>query len=515
MNLGRTVVRFWLALAALAWLGGEARAAECGLPSQTELAVAAGSTATYQTEGEARTACSTTIGKSYISFVGGWRTEYTVTQCTVFNTTIRMHGTSTGRRFTATCQEQTGSEGAAQFHAAWPFLVQGCPNGLVWFGGGLNRCDTACNARPSQTTLFYPKPGSMTCERGCMRSFYANGDGETMTTQSTGQQCTGTLEDACAAIPAERGNFVRNPLLGVCEPVSPECPEGMRPVAGKCAPNDFCPVGQIVNENNVCEQRDGECPAGSTRALDGMCRSEDDDNNPNKCPPGQVKGSDGTCKPDTDDDGEADEGSDTGTFSGGDSCKVPPMCSGDAILCGQARIQWRIDCNTRRNQQISGGGCAPASMPVCVGESCDLMQYAQLVQAWNTRCAVEELARRESTGGGNDNGDPVNWDPTLDAAAVVEDTAGTAEPDDAFTDESANNGGEGGLPGGSGDLDTSGFGWSRSCPNLPSITVMDGTLDFNAVAGGSMCNWFQLAGQIVLILAAMLSLRILSSSTSV
>ena len=395
------------------------------------------------------------------------------------------------------------------------FHYNPCPTGTVWFGGRVGRCDTACASRPSQTTLFNPKPGSMTCERGCMRSFHANGDGETMTTQSTGQQCVDTLEEACAAIPAERGNFVRNPLLGVCEPVSPECPAGMKPVGGKCEPNDFCPIGQILNENNVCEPREGECPAGSTRALDGMCRSEDDDGNPNKCPAGQVKGSDGTCKPDTNEDGEADDGSDTGTFSGGDSCKVPPMCSGDAILCGQARIQWRIDCNTRRNQKISGGGCAPASMPVCVGESCDLMQYAQLVQAWNTRCAVEELARRESTGGGDDNGEPVAWDPTVDAAGVVEDTAGTGEPDDAFTDESSNNDGTGGAPGGTGELDTSGFGWSRSCPNLPSVTVMGGTLDFNAVAGGSMCNWFQLAGQIVLILAAMLSLRILSSSTSV
>lgn len=348
-----------------------------------------------------------------------------------------------------------------------------------------------------------------------MRSFMANGDGETMTSQSTGQMCTGTLEEACAAIPPERGNFVRNPILGACEPVLPECLPGTKPGNGTCVPDDFCPIGQVIGPNNTCIPQEGECPAGSTRDIEGMCRSMDDDNDPNKCPTGQTTGSDGTCKPDADNDGEPDDDTDTGTFSGGDSCKVPPMCSGDSIMCGQSRIQWRIDCNTRRNQKISGGGCAPNTMPVCVGESCDLMQYAQLIQAWNTRCAVEKLANGTGTPGGGENGDP-DFDAygsgEADANALSD---GGVTAADIFTDESENNGGAGGVPGGTGELDTDGLGFSRGCVNLPSITVMGTTLDFNAAAGSVLCDWMRLGGQFVLVLAAFVSLRILTSGSSV
>ncbi|WP_206409330.1 virulence factor TspB C-terminal domain-related protein [Lysobacter enzymogenes] len=113
-----------------------------------------------------------------------------------------------------------------------------------------------------------------------------------------------------------------------------------------------------------------------------------------------MKAKDGTCKPDDDGDGEPNDGEDTGKFSGGEDCKTPPQCSGDNILCGQARIQWRIDCNTRRSTTITGGnGCSMSDVPICAGEKCNALEYQQLLQAWRSRCAVEKLATGTPTTG--------------------------------------------------------------------------------------------------------------------
>lgn len=54
------------------------------------------------------------------------------------------------------------------------------------------------------------------------------------------------------------------------------------------------------------------------------------------------------------------------------------------IMCGQARIQWRIDCNTRKDIKISGGSCD--AVPICTGKNCNAMEYAQLLMQWRTSC---------------------------------------------------------------------------------------------------------------------------------
>lgn len=111
---------------------------------------------------------------------------------------------------------------------------------------------------------------------------------------------------------------------------------------------------------------------------------------------------DGTCKPDADGDGEPDEGEDEGTFSGGDDCATPPACSGDNIMCGQARIEWRIMCNTQRKRNISGGNGCGTDIPICTGENCDPVEYGQLLQQWRMRCATEALLAKPTGGGGAD-----------------------------------------------------------------------------------------------------------------
>jgi hypothetical protein len=171
-----------------------------------------------------------------------------------------------------------------------------------------------------------------------------------------------------------------------------KCPAGQKRLPdGKCANKGECPTGQHMAAGKCTP--DGECKAGQVKGPDGSCVDE-------SCPAGQAKAKDGTCKPDGDGDGEPNEGEDTGKFSGGDDCKTPPQCSGDNILCGQARIQWRIDCNTRRNRTLTGGiGCGMGDVPICTGEKCDALEYSQLLQAWKARCAVERLGTGTPTTG--------------------------------------------------------------------------------------------------------------------
>lgn len=96
----------------------------------------------------------------------------------------------------------------------------------------------------------------------------------------------------------------------------------------------------------------------------------------------------------------------------------------------------------------------------------------------------------------------VEWDAIGDAVAAVDATAGEGDPSSVVRDIGGSDG--------DGELDTSGLGYGRSCPTLPSVTVMGTTLDFNAHAG-AMCRWMQLAGQLVLVLAALVSLRIIAT----
>lgn len=49
---------------------------------------------------------------------------------------------------------------------------------------------------------------------------------------------------------------------------------------------------------------------------------------------------------------------DAGSFSGGTSCTVPPVCAGDAVACGAARTQWATTCQVHTD--LVGDGTAQA-----------------------------------------------------------------------------------------------------------------------------------------------------------
>lgn len=402
--------------------------------------------------------------------------------------------------------------------------MAGCSGILAsytWGAGG------GCSSRPAQSTLFLPPGGSTRCNNGCEAKYTwmgADSQGrETTMVNFTGAVCNPIKgKEECNAKNGGGSTpptWVWNGHLGVCQPINTECPVGQSAKPdGKCVSNDECPVTHVLNSSGVCVKKDEDCAAGTIRGLDGMCK-QDDETDKSKCGTGMAKGKDGTCKIDANNDGIPDSDQDPNDnknnkdgkqFSGGDNCNVPPTCSGDPIMCGQARIQWRIDCNTRRNTNIAGGVCG--SMPVCTGESCKAMEHAQLIMQWRTACAVEELARKGLNGDGEGQGTtPVPdtsgvGDGALESALGVN---GEGEPGDAFTDGSEG-GQEGGVPGADG-LDDSGFGWSRSCPSPPSIDLMGQSITINL---GPFCNWMALGGWLVMIMAALLSLRIMSSAGS-
>jgi len=267
-----------------------------------------------------------------------------------------------------------------------------------------------------------------------------------MTFTPTGMTCPPDEEKNCSLM---GDGYYWNALLKVCEPPQGKCPGGTRPNSlGKCAPEP-CPDGMAQQVDGTCKNKDNECPAGQVKSPDGKCLPGE-----GQCAAGEARGKDGTCKRDSNNDGEPDEGEEEGegpdgekikeSFGGGDDCSAPPSCSGSPILCGMTRIQWRIDCNTRKNRNIAGGSCA--AMPVCTGEKCDAVEYSGLLMQWRTACALEKLA-----GQGSASGQP-EW---TKVGGMSTDPGVGASPDDTkvLTTKKV----------GIADLDQSGIGGGGSC----------------------------------------------------
>lgn len=293
-----------------------------------------------------------------------------------------------------------------------------------------------CASRASYTGSINSTsaPSLETCKGGCTAKGNASGiddqwisDGTYDETPGLWVHTTFTYSGAtCTVEPAEE---------------KPECPAGQhRNDKGVCVEQGECPVGQSMI-GGVCTP-DGKCPTGKIKGPDGSCVDE-------SCPAGKAKGKDGTCKVDADGDGQPDdeeEGNEEGNkFSGGDSCDSPPSCSGDAILCGQARIQWRIDCNTRRDRNIVGGSCD--AMPICVGKNCDALEYSQLLMQWRTSCKADG-----GTTPGGEEGQP-EW---TKVTGMSQDGGAGSSPDDTkvlsekeLTMADVDTSGTGGAAGGS------------------------------------------------------------------
>lgn len=377
----------------------------------------------------------------------------------------------------------------------WSWCPQpGCSTGYQGTATRTYPKASRCDARSDVTSTFNPKSGSISCVNGCEMAWFRNAD-STSTASALGPTCNNQdFPTTCT------GNYYWNPLLNVCEPSIAECESGTTlNERGECAP-ETCPAGMVMGADGTCGEKKNECPAGNVKAPSGECLPGD-----GQCAAGEARRPNGTCGKDVDGDGQADDDdedpdndSEKSEASGGDTCTAPPTCSGDAIACMQVKIQWRIDCNTRKNRNVSGGSCS--AVPVCSGESCDAVEYASLLQQWKAACALEKLA---GTGLGGDEGQPA-WT-RVDGMGQNPGAGESADDLDVWRDTEMS----------TDDLDTGGFGGGAGCPALVSAGA-SGRLSgsFAAQLASPPAVWCEYIGSvyaIMLVFGAVASCVILAS----
>lgn len=362
----------------------------------------------------------------------------------------------------------------------------------TWGSGG------SCSSRPDttgrgpwSTITGSARNGSIQCNSGCETMWNRNADGTmTGTTSASGYACKNN-KDMCSKFEG----YYWNAYLQACEPTEVECPAGkVKDATGSCV-EEQCPAGMVISAAGTCESKKNECPAGNVKAPSGECLPGD-----GQCAAGEAKGKDGTCKRDSNGDGKPDseEGEDDpnkDSASGGDTCNAPPTCNGNPVMCLQLRTQWRIDCNTRRNSNISGGACS--AMPVCTGEKCDATEYAQLIQQWKSACALEKLANKS---GGDDGGQP-EW--TKVGGMNQNPGAGEGSGDAPKLGEKKFN---------TDNLDQSGFG-GGSCVGFAvgsSSGVMSGFMQTLASPPPFWCNFIAVLKAVFILVGAVASVFIIS-----
>lgn len=325
----------------------------------------------------------------------------------------------------------------------------------------------SCESRPDWNGAYpyltggAPKNGSVTCNAGCKQAWYSTGDGYFNGKYSSVPGTCSNYDDAKCKSDFGSG-YYWNGAMSSCEPEAGKCKDGATPNSqGQCKPEP-CPEGKVQNADGTCQNKKNECPAGNVKAPSGECLPGD-----GQCAAGEAKGKDGTCKRDSNGDGKPDseEGDDDpskDSASGGENCSSPPSCNGNPVMCLQLRTQWRIDCNTRRDRNVTGGSCG--AMPVCVGKDCDATEHAQLIQQWKSACALEKLANKTGDGGGDD-GQPewtkaggMNQDPGKGQNAGDEPKLNTMKFNTSDLDQTGFGGGSCiGFAGGDGGQLVSGF----------------------------------------------------------
>lgn len=378
--------------------------------------------------------------------------------------------------------------------AAWQPQAGGC--GSFWYG-------SACSARAPVTTQFLPLTGSTQCWNGCEVSYRQNADDETSTRSPSGAVCGPDYKTTCPT-----GTFW-NGYMGVCQPIAPECPEGQTQQDGVCKPDNKCPSGMVAVQGSTpgavsqgglyCAPAENECPAGNVMSPGGQCLPGD-----GQCAQGEAEGKDGTCKRDANGDGTPDEeeGEDDPTkdsASGGDACNAPPSCNGNAIQCAQLRVQWRIDCNTRRQVNIAGGSCD--AVPQCSGDGCNAMEYSQLMMQWRTACAVEKIAKNGNSAPGTNVGD-ANQNGVAD---VLEGVGSPSEPGDGAADVA--NAKRFGINVSTDLINQDNIFGGGSCPQPPTFKLMGVTI--SGADFPYFCQAAAILRALILIWGAYLALKIL------
>jgi hypothetical protein len=177
-------------------------------------------------------------------------------------------------------------------------------------------------------------------------------------------------------------------------------------------------------------------------------------------------------------DGTGGEGDGKGTAAGGTSCEDPPIVSGDEPLRMVATQAWATRCAIEAGNALTVAG--------------DIGDCQATFTVTGTSPHVETLKAQRAQICPNEG----TGDDTVDQSGIGggDDATGTGfvvEGDEIGTD----------------GLDDTGMGYTRSCPVMPSVSIYGQTIQFD---NSVMCSWLSLAGQLVLVLSALASLRILS-----
>ena len=205
---------------------------------------------------------------------------------------------------------------------------------------------------------------------------------------------------------------------------------------------------------------------------------------------GSGSGASGGGSGGTGDGGSGDgKGDGKGSISGGD-CKnnKAPVCKGDPIQCYIAKEQWRTACLAERGHgTVTGGSCKDNKPPECKGDATQC--YIVKQQFYQGCAAAQDKADRDAAQG------------YVDAnAKTIGEVSGSSMGDAGK-----------GLEGNSQridlgkTLDLGGYGWSRTCPALPTVDM--GKWGIFAMDSAPFCTIAQLIGNLLVAISLIFSVR--------
>lgn len=283
----------------------------------------------------------------------------------------------------------------------------------------------ACRARPGFWSFVDGGPSGGICDAGCgfaadptsgVQVFRNKSGGATMTSaffRPTGATCDGS--GGTATNPGDLGDAPNPPL----PPLPPSPPKLCNTIACFNPPDGWC---ANAGGQKICVPKppDGSPPHGCATGGDvTLCVGNPPPPPPNppiSDPPSQISGTDGqtqqpgagapitnittnifnggsgsttngatsgdvgngptTTPPRGGDPAPNGSTAGPGGYGGGGDCDSPPMCTGDAVMCGIALQEWRTMCSAKTasdqaHKDIAGTGPAPSLSSLGAGRGQD------------------------------------------------------------------------------------------------------------------------------------------------
>lgn len=384
----RRVVWIVVGLAVYALLSafGVAQAAVCGVPTLAEAAASAGSSDTYEYEGQARAACNS-IAQEVVDNVRGMNAVYEFSHCEATGLGgIRFIAryTSKNERLTNVCGRQEFSHSDSSV-SGWLWSTPGCPGGGEW-REDLKRCfdPSECMARNQQEGFGVPttRPWRDHCIAGCKLAFDGNQGVVCSTLPNGSVSCGGSLQwtgDQCDLPPgAEPEEDVppTRPDKATCTAAGDGQSFCIKPDGQQCytasSGREVCwrptETGEKSDRDVMQKRNPGPTeippsnltlPTGDTLEKSGdsitteTTRTQGNTSSTTTTTTTNYQTQFGT-NPGTGDEGAPADGSggaeggegdsDEGSAEGGGDCDTPPIVRGDAILGMVADQTWATRC---------------------------------------------------------------------------------------------------------------------------------------------------------------------------